>query len=94
MNDNVFEIVVLLIISLILENLFEIVVMVFSIRDRDFGDNGRMICFILEDFSFILKFLVENYYILEIESFLDRESKVEYDIIIIVIDMGFFRLKI
>uniref|UniRef100_A0A3Q2I1D0 Protocadherin beta 14 n=1 Tax=Equus caballus TaxID=9796 RepID=A0A3Q2I1D0_HORSE len=92
-NDNAPEIAVSSITSPIPENLPETVVMVFSIRDRDSGDNGRMICSIPEDLPFTLKSSVENYYTLETESPLDRESKAEYDITITVTDMGSPRLK-
>nr|XP_008517913.1 PREDICTED: protocadherin beta-11 [Equus przewalskii] len=92
-NDNAPEIAVSSITSPIPENLPETVVMVFNIRDRDSGDNGRMICSIPEDLPFTLKSSVENYYTLETESPLDRESKAEYDITITVTDMGSPRLK-
>ncbi|XP_035583389.1 protocadherin beta-11 [Zalophus californianus] len=92
-NDNAPEIAVSSITSPIPENLPETVVMVFSIRDRDSGDNGRMICSIPENLPFIVKSSVENYYTLETERMLDRESQAEYNITITVTDLGTPRLK-
>uniref|UniRef100_G1LW21 Cadherin domain-containing protein n=1 Tax=Ailuropoda melanoleuca TaxID=9646 RepID=G1LW21_AILME len=92
-NDNAPEIAVSSITSPIPENLPETVVMVFSIRDRDSGDNGRMICSIPEDLPFMLKSSFENYYTLETEGMLDRESEAEYNITITVTDLGTPRLK-
>uniref|UniRef100_A0A8C7AZC6 Cadherin domain-containing protein n=1 Tax=Neovison vison TaxID=452646 RepID=A0A8C7AZC6_NEOVI len=92
-NDNAPEIAVSSITSPVPENLPEAVVMVFSIRDRDSGDNGKMICSIPEDLPFILKSSVENYYTLETEEMLDRESQAEYNITITVTDLGTPRLK-
>ncbi|XP_008567688.1 PREDICTED: protocadherin beta-11-like [Galeopterus variegatus] len=92
-NDNAPEISVSSITSPIPENSPETVVMVFSIRDRDSGDNKRMICSIPEDLPFVLKSSVENYYTLETERKLDRESQAEYNISISVTDLGTPRLK-
>ncbi|XP_047723661.1 protocadherin beta-11 [Prionailurus viverrinus] len=92
-NDNAPEIAISSITSPIPENSPETVVMVFSIRDRDSGDNGRMICSIPEDLPFRLKSSVENYYTLETEKMLDRESQAEYNITITVTDLGTPRLK-
>ncbi|XP_039328036.1 protocadherin beta-12 [Saimiri boliviensis] len=92
-NDNAPEITVSSITSPIPENTPETVVMVFSIRDRDSGDNGKMTCSISEDLPFVLKSLVENYYTLETERPLDRESRAEYNITITVTDLGIPRLK-
>ncbi|XP_042841499.1 protocadherin beta-11-like [Panthera tigris] len=92
-NDNAPEIAISSITSPIPENSPETVVMVFSIRDRDSGDNGRMICSIPEDLPFMLKSSVENYYTLETEKMLDRESQAEYNITITVTDLGTPRLK-
>ncbi|XP_047411275.1 protocadherin beta-12-like [Sciurus carolinensis] len=92
-NDNVPEIAVSSITSPIPENSPETAVMVFSIRDRDSGDNGRMICSIPEDLPFVLKSSFENYYTLETEKTLDRENRAQYNITIIVTDFGIPRLK-
>ncbi|XP_015453624.1 protocadherin beta-12-like [Pteropus alecto] len=92
-NDNTPEVTVSSITSPIPENSLETVVMIFSIRDRDSGDNGRMICSIPEDLPFVLKSSIENYYTLETEGTLDRESRAQYNITITVTDLGTPRLK-
>nr|XP_012604418.1 protocadherin beta-12 [Microcebus murinus] len=92
-NDNAPEIAVSSITSPIPENWPETVVMVFSIRDKDSGENGKMVCSIPEDLPFLLKSSVENYYTLETESPLDREIRAEYNITITVTDLGTPRLK-
>ncbi|XP_054345275.1 protocadherin beta-12 [Pongo pygmaeus] len=92
-NDNAPEITVSSITSPIPENTPETVVMVFRIRDRDFGDNGKMVCSIPEDIPFVLKSSVNNYYTLETERPLDRESRALYNITITVTDLGTPRLK-
>ncbi|XP_076993341.1 protocadherin beta-12-like [Tamandua tetradactyla] len=92
-NDNVPEVTVSSITNPIPENSPEAVVMVFSIRDRDSGDNGRMICSIPDDLPFMLKSSVENYYTLETDRALDRESRAEYNVTITVTDLGTPRLK-
>ncbi|XP_070270882.1 protocadherin beta-12 [Myotis yumanensis] len=92
-NDNAPEVTVSSITSPIPENSSETVVLVFSILDRDSGDNGRMLCSIPEDLPFILKSSVKNYYTLETEGALDRESRDQYNVTITVTDMGTPRLK-
>ncbi|XP_036872465.2 protocadherin beta-11-like [Manis javanica] len=92
-NDNAPELTVSSITNPIPENSPQTVVMVFSIRDRDSGDNGKIICSLPEDLPFLLKSSVENYYTLETESPLDRESQAEYNITITVTDLGTPRLK-
>ncbi|XP_012931135.1 protocadherin beta-8 [Heterocephalus glaber] len=92
-NDNAPEIAVSSITNPIPENSPETVVMVFSIRDRDSGDNGRMICSVPGDLPFVLKTSVKNYYTLETEKTLDRESRAEYNVTITVTDLGTPRLK-
>ncbi|XP_054424284.1 protocadherin beta-12-like [Pteronotus mesoamericanus] len=92
-NDNAPEVTVSSITNPIPENSPETVVMVFSIRDRDSGDNGRMVCSIPEDLPFVLKSSVKNYYTLETGGALDRESRAQYNITITVSDMGTPRLK-
>ncbi|KAL2779045.1 protocadherin beta-13 precursor, partial [Daubentonia madagascariensis] len=92
-NDNAPEIAVSSVTSPIPENWPETVVMVFSIRDKDSGENGRIVCSIPEDLPFLLKSSVENYYTLETERPLDRERRAEYNITITVTDLGTPRLK-
>uniref|UniRef100_A0A8B9YIH8 Cadherin domain-containing protein n=1 Tax=Bos mutus grunniens TaxID=30521 RepID=A0A8B9YIH8_BOSMU len=93
-NDNPPEVVVTSLTSPIPENSSpEMVVAVFSLRDQDSGDNGRMVCSIQDNLPFLLKPNFKNFYTLETESPLDRESKAEYIITITVTDMGTPRLK-
>ena len=63
------------------------------IRDRDSGDNGKMICSIPDNLPFILRPTFKNFYTLVTDSPLDRESQAEYNITITVTDMGTPRLK-
>ncbi|XP_049983987.1 protocadherin beta-12-like isoform X8 [Alexandromys fortis] len=91
-NDNSPEISLSSFTSPIPENTPETLVMVFSIQDKDSGENSRMVCSIPEDLPFVLKSSIENYYHLETEGALDRESRSEYNITITVSDMGTPRL--
>ncbi|XP_043845814.1 protocadherin beta-16-like [Dromiciops gliroides] len=93
LNDNSPELTMLSLTSLIPENVPESVVAVFSIRDRDSGENGRMICSIQEDLPFSLKPHLGNFYSIITEGALDRESRSDYNITITVMDLGFPRLK-
>ncbi|XP_044081918.1 protocadherin beta-18-like [Neovison vison] len=93
-NDNAPEIVMTSLTSPIPENSSpEMVVAVFSVRDLDAGDNGRMVCSIQDDLPFFLKPTFKNFYTLVTESPLDRESQAEYNITITVTDLGTPRLK-
>ncbi|XP_049983971.1 protocadherin-3-like isoform X1 [Alexandromys fortis] len=91
-NDNAPELTIRKLTIPIPENSPETVVAVFSVSDADSGDNGRMVCSILNDFPFLLKPTFKNYYTLVIEGALDRESRAEYNITITVSDMGTPRL--
>ncbi|XP_023559812.1 protocadherin beta-14 [Octodon degus] len=93
-NDNAPEIAMTSLISPVPENSSpEMVVAVFSIRDQDSGDNGKMICSIHEDLPFLLKPTFKNFYTLVTERSLDRESRAQYNITISVTDLGTPRLK-
>ncbi|XP_057588985.1 protocadherin beta-7 [Hippopotamus amphibius kiboko] len=92
-NDNPPEFLMSSLTSPIQENSPETVVAVFRIRDRDSGNNAKMVCSIQDDLPFILKPSVENYYTLVTDSPLDREKRAEYNITITVTDMGTPRLK-
>ncbi|XP_033711036.1 protocadherin beta-18-like [Tursiops truncatus] len=93
-NDNPPEIVITSLTSPIPENSSpDMVVAVFSLRDRDSGDNGRMVCSIQDNLPFLLKPTFKNFYTLVTESPLDREKRAEYNITITVTDMGTPRLK-
>ncbi|XP_065729372.1 protocadherin beta-18-like [Phocoena phocoena] len=93
-NDNPPEIVITSLTSPIPENSSpDMVVAVFSLRDQDSGDNGRMVCSIHDNLPFLLKPTFKNFYTLVTESPLDREKRAEYNITITVTDMGTPRLK-
>ncbi|XP_039692289.1 protocadherin beta-15-like [Pteropus medius] len=92
-NDNAPELTVASFVSSIPENFPETTIALFSVQDRDSGENGRMICSIQEDVPFTLKPCVENFYKVVTEGPLDRESRAEYNITITVTDMGSPRLK-
>nr|XP_025873579.1 protocadherin beta-7-like [Vulpes vulpes] len=92
-NDNPPELLMSSLTSPIAENSPDTVVAVFKIRDRDSGNNAKMVCSIQDDLPFILKPSVENFYTLVTESPLDRESQAEYNITITVSDLGTPRLQ-
>ncbi|XP_013204919.1 protocadherin beta-18-like [Microtus ochrogaster] len=92
-NDNPPEIVFTSLMSPIPENcLSEMVVAVFSVRDQDSGDNGRMLCSIQDNLPFLLKPTFKYFYTLVTENTLDRESRAEYNITVTVSDLGTPRL--
>ncbi|XP_037364935.1 protocadherin beta-7-like [Talpa occidentalis] len=92
-NDNPPELLMSSLTSPISENSPKTVVAVFRIRDRDSGNNAKLVCSIQDDLPFVLKQSVENYYTLETERPLDREKQAEYNITISVTDMGTPRLR-
>ncbi|XP_006866244.1 PREDICTED: protocadherin beta-4 [Chrysochloris asiatica] len=92
-NDNAPELTISSLTSPIPENAPETVVSIFRIRDRDSGDNGKMICSIPDNLPFILKPTFKNFYTLITESPLDREKTAEYNITITVTDLGSPSLK-
>ncbi|XP_029797544.1 protocadherin beta-4-like, partial [Suricata suricatta] len=92
-NDNAPELTLSSLTNSIPENAPETVVSIFRIRDRDSGDNGKMICSIPDNLPFLLKPTFKNFYTLVTESPLDRESQAEYNITITVTDLGTPRLK-
>ncbi|XP_059102383.1 protocadherin beta-6-like [Peromyscus eremicus] len=91
-NDNAPELTIRKLTIPIPENSPETVVAVFSVSDSDSGDNGRMVCSILNHLPFLLKPTFKNYYTLVTEGPLDRESRAEYNITITVTDLGTPRL--
>ncbi|XP_038386324.1 protocadherin beta-18 [Canis lupus familiaris] len=93
-NDNPPEILMTSLTSPIPENSSpEMVVAVFSLRDQDAGNNGRMVCSIQDDLPFLLRPTFKNFYTLVTNGALDRESQAEYNITITVSDLGTPRLK-
>ncbi|XP_028716657.1 protocadherin beta-4-like [Peromyscus leucopus] len=91
-NDNAPELTISSLTSSVPENAPETMVAIFRIRDRDSGENGKIICSIPDTLPFILKPSNKNFYTLVTESPLDRESRAEYNITITVTDMGTPRL--
>ncbi|XP_064017482.1 protocadherin beta-16-like isoform X4 [Pogoniulus pusillus] len=69
------------------------VVALFSVRDRDSGDNGRTECTIERDLPFTLTPTFGNFYELRTSAALDRETRAEYNISIRATDWGQRRLS-
>uniref|UniRef100_A0A8C5VQV3 Protocadherin beta 14 n=1 Tax=Microcebus murinus TaxID=30608 RepID=A0A8C5VQV3_MICMU len=92
-NDNPPEVTMSSITKTIPENASETLVALFSVRDQDAGDNGRMVCSIQDDLPFFLKPTFKNFFTLVSEKALDRESRDEYNITITVTDLGTPRLQ-
>ncbi|XP_014808380.1 PREDICTED: protocadherin beta-16-like, partial [Calidris pugnax] len=69
------------------------VVALFSVRDRDAGDNGRTECALDGDLPFSLTPTFDNYYELRTNAALDRERTAEYNISITARDWGTRRLS-
>uniref|UniRef100_A0A8C6G7C3 Protocadherin beta 9 n=1 Tax=Mus spicilegus TaxID=10103 RepID=A0A8C6G7C3_MUSSI len=92
MNDNAPELTISSLTSSVPENAPETIISIFRVGDRDSGENGKVVCSIPENLPFILKSTFKNFYTLVTESPLDRESRAEYNITIMVSDMGTPRL--
>ncbi|XP_006777008.1 PREDICTED: protocadherin beta-10 [Myotis davidii] len=92
-NDNPPELIMSSLSTHVPENSPEMILAVFRIKDRDSGENGKMVCSIQENLPFLLKPSVENFYILMTEGALDRESQAEYNVTITVTDLGTPRLE-
>ncbi|XP_054024390.1 protocadherin beta-15-like [Dryobates pubescens] len=69
------------------------VVALFSVRDRDSGENGRTECTIDGDLPFTLTPTFGNFYELRTNAALDRETTAEYNISIRATDWGPRRLS-
>ncbi|XP_016061105.1 PREDICTED: protocadherin beta-7-like [Miniopterus natalensis] len=91
-NDNPPELLMSSLTSSVAENSAETIVAVFRIRDKDSGNNAKMLCSIQDGLPFVLKPSVENFYTLVTERPLDREMRSEYNVTITVTDMGTPRL--
>ncbi|XP_064017475.1 protocadherin beta-15-like isoform X3 [Pogoniulus pusillus] len=68
-------------------------VAIFSVRDRDDGENSRMECIIEGDLPFTLTPTFDNYYELRTSAALDRETTAEYNLSIRATDWGQPRLS-
>ncbi|XP_074924107.1 protocadherin beta-16-like isoform X2 [Chelonoidis abingdonii] len=92
-NDNAPEVTLTSLTSTIPEDSSpETVVALFSVSDRDSGDNGRTLCSIQDNVPFALKSTLKNYYELVTQKPLDREKVPEYNITITATDRGTPRL--
>ncbi|XP_062986131.1 protocadherin beta-16-like isoform X2 [Elgaria multicarinata webbii] len=92
-NDNVPEVTVTSSTSPLPEDSpTETVVALFSVTDRDSGDNGRTACTTETNLPFGLKAIEDNYYQLVTQQPLDREQVSEYNITITATDRGSPRL--
>ncbi|NXF27207.1 PCDBG protein, partial [Rhodinocichla rosea] len=93
-NDNAPEIALTSLSASIPENAPpRTVVALFSVRDRDSGDNGRTECSIDGDLPFSLTPTFDNYYELRTNAALDRERMAGYNITITATDWGRKRLS-
>ncbi|KFQ48112.1 Protocadherin-3, partial [Nestor notabilis] len=93
-NDNAPEIALTSLIASIPEAAPpRTVVALFSVRDRDSGDNGRTECSIEGDLPFSLTPTFDNYYELRTNAPLDRERTAEYNITVTAMDWGTTRLS-
>ncbi|XP_053893215.1 protocadherin beta-16-like isoform X5 [Malaclemys terrapin pileata] len=93
MNDNAPEVTLTSLTGTIPEDSSpETVVALFSVRDRDSGDNGRTLCSIQDNVPFALKSTLKDYYELVTQKPLDREKVPEYNITITATDRGTPRL--
>ncbi|XP_061442424.1 protocadherin beta-16-like isoform X3 [Rhineura floridana] len=93
MNDNAPDVSIISITSPLPEDSpLETLVALFTVTDRDTGDNGRTVCSVDINLPFVLKPTINNYYQLVIQSSLDREKISEYNITITAIDRGYPRL--
>ncbi|XP_039632260.1 protocadherin Fat 1 [Polypterus senegalus] len=88
-NDNYPEIIITSILTSVLENVpLGTEIALFSIKDLDSGDNGKVDCYVLENSDFQLQQTTENYYALITSHLMDRETNPSYNITIMVKDKG------
>ncbi|KAK5899930.1 hypothetical protein CesoFtcFv8_009355 [Champsocephalus esox] len=64
------------------------VIALFSVSDRDSGENGHMSCEVLGDVPFKLKSSFKNYYTIVTDGPLDRENTDSYTITVVAKDKG------
>ncbi|XP_067852697.1 protocadherin-10-like [Heptranchias perlo] len=88
-NDNVPEVILTSVSSPVREDAFPgTVIALISVTDRDSGENGKTTCYIPTHLPFKLQSSFKNYYTLVTDDLLDRESVLEYNVSITVIDSG------
>ncbi|XP_030427555.1 protocadherin beta-15-like [Gopherus evgoodei] len=89
MNDNAPEVTITSLTSPIPENSQQGRVMaLFSVRDRDSGDNGKTVCSIEDELPFTVRKISKKSYSLVTEGALDCERPSEYNITITAQDLG------
>ncbi|XP_032742000.1 protocadherin beta-13-like isoform X3 [Rattus rattus] len=91
-NDNAPEVMLSALTNPVPENSPDGVVAVFSVRDPDSGNNGKVIASIQENLPFLLKSSGKNFYTLLTKGALDREEREQLNITITVTDLGTPRL--
>ncbi|XP_028633737.1 protocadherin beta-16-like [Grammomys surdaster] len=91
-NDNAPEVMLSALTSPVPENSPDEVVAVFSVRDPDSTNNGKVIASIQEDVPFLLKSSGKNFYTLLTKRALDREEREQFNITITATDLGTPRL--
>nr|XP_016848527.1 PREDICTED: protocadherin beta-16 isoform X1 [Anolis carolinensis] len=92
-NDNAPEVSVISLTNIIKEDSpLNTVIALFSITDKDSGDNGKTMCSVPMNLPFGLTTSKNNYYQLMIQSPLDREIVPEYNVTITAVDRGSPRL--
>nr|XP_016848532.1 PREDICTED: protocadherin beta-16 isoform X6 [Anolis carolinensis] len=92
-NDNAPEISVISINSPLPEDSpLETLVVLFSVKDQDSGENGQILCSVDMNLPFVLKVTTNHFYQLVIQSSLDREKVQDYNVTITAMDRGSPRL--
>ncbi|XP_060630169.2 protocadherin beta-16-like isoform X3 [Anolis sagrei] len=92
-NDNAPEVSVISLTNIIKEDSpLNTVIALFSITDKDSGDNGKTMCSVPMNLPFALTTSKNNYYQLMIQNPLDREMVSEYNVTITAVDRGSPRL--
>ncbi|XP_054635570.1 protocadherin-10a isoform X4 [Dunckerocampus dactyliophorus] len=87
-NDNTPEISFSTVTESVNEQDAPAVIALFSVSDRDSGENGVMSCEILGDVPFKLKSSYKNYYTIMTDGPLDRETTESYTITVVAKDKG------
>ncbi|XP_023254904.1 protocadherin beta-16-like, partial [Seriola lalandi dorsalis] len=64
------------------------VVTIFNVQDPDFGENGKVACYIEQHMPFLMKTTSKKFFSLVTESELDRERASEYNITVTCSDEG------
>ncbi|KAG9490957.1 hypothetical protein GDO78_006339, partial [Eleutherodactylus coqui] len=89
-NDNPPEIKVTSLSSIIKEDARPgFVIALFTVTDRDSGNNSKVSCQLPDHFPFTLESKFSNFYSLVLKHSLDRESRESYDVLISATDSGF-----